>query len=565
MAVINNPTLFFPTSPRSPLKMRPEMKLLVDKFKGRRWERNRELQREFAKELAASSYFEGSASESNPDFSARDRITRGPKSLGLVALDVIDFTTPGLNFYDEDLATETFLRQLMKFQLPSPFHVISKKVKKTFCVRPYLEILRLIHRLGRLTFDELMLFGMQLTDYRDFDRIVEDVRQFRIDKEQRKGEYKKFLLETKVSVVKRVFVNEIAEGRIRTRESHETSLEKFIQTKLATMRDYADACIRYIHASGLVTVSRPGRTLSLIESKRAETEYLLATVDRNPVFVKAYSDYRKYLYDATIPCLLTDDRTLLIDKAVRCNAVKSESEAESLTVGDLKKRIRVAEDCMREAVIMSRATELKSFLKYDEVVEMFNYVRRRDVQERPLMFEWNTWRAMTMLDGGKIRANLTFDDAGNPLSIAPGKNADIVCDYGDFFVTVEVTLMSGSRQYDAEGEPVARHLGDIKVNTGKPAYCLFVAPTINEDAMAHFFMLHKVKAKSYGGKSVVIPLTLNRFVNMLTQSKNCGCIPSPNKVRSFCEYSMIVANATDSAEEWYEAISKRADNWLSEP
>ena len=172
MAIINNPTLFFPTSPRSPLKMRPEMKLLVDKFKGRRWERNRELQLEFAKELAASAYFEGSASESNPDFSARDRITRGPKSLGLVSLDVIDFTQPGLNFYDEDLATETFLRQLMKFQLPSPFHVISKKVKKTFCVRPYLEILRLIHRLGRLTFDELMLFGMQLTDYHDFDRIV---------------------------------------------------------------------------------------------------------------------------------------------------------------------------------------------------------------------------------------------------------------------------------------------------------------------------------------------------------------------------------------------------------
>lgn len=563
MAIISNPTLFFPTSPRSPLKMRPEMKLLVEKFKGRRWERNRALQKEFAKELSSSEDFKGTASESDPDFSARDRITRGPKSLGLVTLDVIGFTEPGLNFYDEDLATETFLRQLMKFQLPSPFHVIGQNVKKTFCVRPYLEILRLIHRLGRLAFDELMLFGMQLTDYRDFECVVEDIRKFRIAKEQRKGAYKKFFAETKVAVVKSVFSREISEGRIKTRESDEASLDKFIQTKSGTMRDYADACVRYIHASGLVTVSSPGRTLSLIESKRAEAEYLLATVDRNPVFVDDYSGYRKHLYNPSTPLLLTDDRASLVDKAVKCNAVKSKSEAASLTIKDLKKRIRVAEDHLREAVVMSQATELKSFSKYDDVVEVFRQVQRRDKRDRPLMFEWNAWRTMTMMDGGSIRANLTFDDAGNPLSTAPGNNADIVCDYGDFVVTVEVTLMSGNKQYDAEGEPVARHLGDIKAKTGRPAYCLFVAPTINENVIAHFFVLHKVKAKSYGGKSVVIPLTLDRFVGMLTQSKNCGYVPSPDKVRSFCEYSMMTANATDDAETWYSAISKKADDWLN--
>ncbi|MDY4174263.1 MAG: AlwI family type II restriction endonuclease [Bacteroidales bacterium] len=31
-----------------------------------------------------------------------------------------------------------------------------------------------------------------------------------------------------------------------------------------------------------------------------------------------------------------------------------------------------------------------------------------------------------------------------------------------------------------EGEPVSRHLGKMKMAFGKPCYCLFVAPTINE-------------------------------------------------------------------------------------
>ena len=162
-----------------------------------------------------------------------------------------------------------------------------------------------------------------------------------------------------------------------------------------------------------------------------------------------------------------------------------------------------------------------------------------------------------MMDGGDIRANLVFDDAGNPLSTAPGNYADIVCDYGNFTVTVEVTLMAGSKQYEAEGESVARHLGEIKVKSGKDAYCFFVAPTIDPDAVVHFYTLHKENIRRYGGKSVIIPMTVEKFVSMLTQSKNCGYVPSPEKIRAFCEYSVVAANAAKDEEEWYAAIRIR--------
>ena len=335
------------------------------------------------------------------------------------------------------------------------------------------------------------------------------------------------------------------------------------KTKAGDLRDYADVCVRYLRATGLVTVSNPGRTISIIESRRDEVDFILKTVERNPVFVNDEAAYCRQLFDAESPRLLTDNRTVLVRKAVECRAVETQKDAESMSVADLKKTVRRAKEAQRQGAINAQVTELKAFAKYDEVVAMFDSIRSKDVYDPPLALEWNVWRAMTMMDGGDIRANLTFDDAGNPLSTAPGNNPDIVCDYGDFSVTVEVTLMSGSKQYDAEGEPVARHLGDIKVKSGREAYCLFVAPTINPSSISHFYMLHQTNVRHYGGKSVIVPITLKRFIGMLEQSRNCGYIPSPEKVRSFCEFSKSAAQTAADEEDWYAKVSAKADSWLT--
>jgi len=562
MARISSPILFFVTSPRTPFKMRPEIDLLVRDFGGQCWNANSTLQAAFMKKLSKLPEFEGSYSQNDPALSARDRITRGPKALGFVNLDRIALTPAGKNFLDEDLAEEALLRQLLKFQLPSPFHQANENVGRLFCVRPYLEILRLVSACGRLSFDELCLFGMQLTDWHNFEKTVKAIRAFRIAKDENKGRYKKFLLEQKTNAATEAFAHEISAGRIRTRESSLVSLDKFIKTKSGNMRDYADACLRYLRATGLVTVSNPGRTISIIESRRDEVDFILKTVDRDPVFVTDKVKYCEHLYSADTPVLLTDDRKTLERKAIKCLAVESAAAAKLASNAELKKKIKHAQAVQKQSIVDSQITELKSFAKYDEVVNTFATIKSKDVYDPPLALEWNVWRAMTMMDGGNIRANLTFDDAGNPLSTAPGNNPDIVCDYGDFYVNVEVTLQTGNKQYETEGEPVSRHLGDTKSKTGKISYCLFVAPTISDGALAHFYMLHKTSVRRYGGKSIVVPLTLDRFVNMLKQSKESGYIPTPDKVRAFCEFSMVAANEAEDEESWYAAISNKADNWL---
>jgi len=45
-----------------------------------------------------------------------------------------------------------------------------------------------------------------------------------------------------------------------------------------------------------------------------------------------------------------------------------------------------------------------------------------------------------------------------PVGTAPGNGPDIVFEFDDMVVVVEVTLTSSSRQEAAEGEPVRRHV-----------------------------------------------------------------------------------------------------------
>ena len=102
----------------------------------------------------------------------------------------------------------------------------------------------------------------------------------------------------------------------------------------------------------------------------------------------------------------------------------------------------------------------------------------------------------------------------------------------------------------------------FKKETGKEAYCLFVAPTINEACIAHFYGLHNLNISYYGGKSVIVPLPLNVFKKMLEDSFKASYIPNPEQVKSFFEYSRTVASISHSEQEWYNKVVEKALNWL---
>ena len=557
MARIDSKVLFLTTSPRTPEKMIPEIELLVKHFSGQVW--NKSTQLAFMDILREEQFFNGKG-ENDPALSARDRINRAPKSLGLVNLSPhISLTQAGKALLSTTRKDEVLLRQMLKFQVPSPFHKPTEKAA-SFCVKPYLEMLRLVRKLGMLRFDELQMFGMQLTDWHDFDKIVHKIEKFRIAKTKHDGSYRKFKTKYLYDELANIFRERIARGDIKTRESKDASLEKFLKTQAGNMRDYADACFRYLRATGLVNVSHVGKSLSIVPERVEDVDYILQSVNREPCFVDDEKNYVTYLGNANTPLLLTDDRQRLITKLRKefpDAIVKQDADTTALK-NMLDKLIAQR----KSETLIKQVGEIKDYRLYDEIQSTFRQIVEGKLYDAPLMLEWNTWRAMTMLDGGEIKANLNFDDFGKPLSTAQGNISDIVCDYGDFMLSVEVTMASGQRQYEMEGEPVCRHLGKMKKAMYKPCYGLFVAPSINDACIAHFFALHNVNISFYGGKSVIIPMPLNLFQKMVEDSYNVDFTPTPSHVKKLFEYSEKLASECGDERIWFEGIKEKALNWL---
>lgn len=559
MATVDARVIFFTTSPRTAEKMIPEIDLLNQHFAGQVWDS--ETQRAYMEVLRDENFFNGKG-EKDPALSARDRITRAPKAYGFITLKpTIQLTPAGNKLITSKRTEDVFFRQLLKFQLPSPYHVL-KDNGSDFCVKPFLEIFRLIRHFGSLKFDELKIFGLQLINYNYFDKIVAKIEQFRVEKAQTSKSYNQFRKEVFEKELNEIYSLDIASNKIKIREQRGKSLSKFIKTKAGNMQDYADACVRYLRATGMVNISHIGRTLSIVPERIEDIDYVLNNVDRNPIYINEEAKYTNYLGSTTQPQLLTDDTERLLAKLKK--EFPNTTIDETQSVDDIRDIFDNLIEKRRQSILDNEVVELKNYKQYDEVQNQYNQILTdSSLYDAPLLLEWNTWRAMTMLDGGEVTANLKFDDFGKPMSTAQGNMADIVCDYGDFGLSVEVTMQKGQKQYETEGEPVSRHLGKLKRSINKPAYCLFLAPKINPAVIGHFYVLHKLNVEIYGGKSIIVPLPLNIFMKMVEDSQKADYTPQPKQVQRFFERSKELAETSNSETEWYEGIKQAALNWLN--
>lgn len=541
--------------------MIPEIRLL-ERYEGKVW--TGEIQIDFITELTKQEDFQGSASN-DPAFSARDRINRGPKSLGFVNLDpVIEITEPGENYIDLDDSDteETLLRQLLKFQIPSPYHKPDTKLGVDFWVKPYLEIIRLIDTLGKLSFDELCMFGLQLIDYELFDQIVDKILHYRKNllSASNKNEYFKKCFENEV---RQIYAPEIGAKQYKTRESDEESEDKFIKTKVRNMRDYADSCVRYLRSAGIISISRGiHSSITIMNSRKKDVDYILQTVSRDPIYVDDYNEFRKLLFDPHYPKLYTDDRDNLIELLLRIGK-HTKNELVQLSDSELMALKIETIEGNRKAILDEELIKLKSYHYYQDIIDTYDNLK--DDFDPSLTLEWNTWRAMAMLDDGQIVGNFKLDDEGMPMSTALGKMPDIECLYNDFGLIVEVTMSGGLKQFDMEGESVPRHLGQFKKKIGIETYGLFIAPSISESTIGHFFSLHTSNISYYGGKANIVPITLDMFRTMIENayaSKVNGYIPSSDDIKKVFEKSREIALSAESEQDWYTKLNEYINGWL---
>lgn len=551
--------LFGFTSPRTIEKIIPEIQILCQNFEGQQWSGNEDLQAEFFQTLFDSEFYEGETFPADPALAARDRMTRAPKAFGFVDLQPeVKLTQAGELLLSEKRLDELFTRQLLKFQLPSPYHTQSRTVN--FAVRPYLELIRLIKDLESLSKTEIALFFSQLTNFNKYDEIIEKILKFRRESKAYIGSRKMYVSECFENEILEIFKDEVDSKRLKTRESSDTSLKKFIKTKRANMKDYADAFVRYIRATELITFQKRTFRLIISPQKIEEVNYLLSTVSRNPFVFKSPTEFKEYIFNPFTLNLLSDNKELLIAKIKTLGLPDIE---ETIDIESLKDIFDTLKTTVKAKNIEEKKRELKDYRELPDIIEVFDQIKKKDIPDPPLFLEWNVWRSFVMLNYAKrIDGNFIMDIDGMPLNTAPGNMADLEIEFENFGIIGEVTLSSGATQFKMEGDSVPRHFGNALRKFEKDTYCIFIAPNIHDGCLAHFFNLNRFNTKHYGGKTKIIPLSLDKFIEFV----NIGVsnkFSDPDKLKNWLENQWVLNQTIDDEDAWKSEIEKNILEWAS--
>lgn len=120
----------------------------------------------------------------------------------------------------------------------------------------------------------------------------------------------------------------------------------------------------------------------------------------------------------------------------------------------------------------------------------------------------------------------------------------------------------GNTQYKMESESVPRHFGKAKELLKKEMYCLFVAPKISEGTLAHYFNLNRFNTKLYGGKTKIIPLSIDQFIEFI-KSGIKNKFSKPEKLKNWLEKQWLNNQEMDDENLWSENIDSSILKWAS--
>lgn len=554
-------TIFAFTSPRTIEKIIPEIQILVDGFTGQQW--NTASQIAFFEELFASDFYEGKERPEDIAFAGRDRITRAPKALGFVDLKpVIKLTAAGEQLLSGKRTNEVIARQLLKFQLPSPYHTVPKD--RVFNIRPYLELLRMVKEIGNISKTEIAIFFVKLVDYKNFNKIKNEIIAYRAAYKAHTGNKKEFTDAVFDQELSKVYADEIAKEQFKGRQDNDTTKQQLLDRKKSNQIDYADALIRYLRATQLISFDRNFRVV-VSPARSAEVDYILGTVSREALAFKSEKEFKQYLFDP-FNVELFSDKKVNVEKRLESIGVGYDKAA---TVEELKDLLDEGEVKKLAETIKKTEQGLKNYKEFDDIIDIFDKIHQKEIPDPSLYLEWNVWRAMVMMNYAKrVQGNFRLDLDGLPLTTAGAKLPDIEIDYEGFKVIVEVTMSSGQKQYDMEGEPVPRHFGVVNKSTAEPVYCIFIAPKISEGTLGHYFALNTRAPKYYWKSDTaserrtnIIPMSVEHFRSFITTAKDKG-FNDPKNLKSYLDSILAESRKLDDEEVWLSSIQKSVKAWV---
>lgn len=444
---------------------------------------------------------------------------------------------------------ECFLRSLLVYQLPSTIE--SFPAERTFSpLRIVLEILKKLDQVGLesyINIDEMASI-VQRSGFDDIDEAIRLIQQYRIDFKQ-------------------------AENKNRFKRDYRTAVSIHCENQSeSTLKDYADTNFRYLRLTGLFNEN--ARKLSIAPHKKVLVEQILAT-EYVPV---TDNQYLSTLWNgANLPTdnalqAIQDINALL--QVLRENGViKEYTNLLTMSPEDLSQLRLSLEDELFKAYERQYAVQQK-----EQWQDIARYLRglinpRANTAiipngEAPAYLEWAVWRAFLAIDSLKNEPwearRFRIDEDFHPISTAPGGGPDIIFEFDDFVLIVEVTLSASSRQEATEGEPVRRHVAeyvDRYEALGKRVYGLFLANSIDTNTAETFRIGCWFRSDDTKMAVQIVPLTVTQFVGVFEKIFITGTDISPRKI--FNIIRGCLADSNNEAPVWKYRINEEVERFCN--
>lgn len=520
----------FPTSPRSPYKVIERLKL-ISSLDGKEYDTN--LQIEIGKRIREESEnlkVGLSSNSSTLDFVGRDYITRAPKKLGIVYVPGVgkgkfELTEQGRNLINSKNMEFVMQRQIAKIQYPSPIKVRGTEKIKLIPLTATIKILKSVKDLSR---SEVMMFVITIENFSTIDQSISEILKFRENLKKIKGNLKRRKFRDEVGIKKLNLFYKNEDFSIREKKGKKVDKSEFLRTKLRNHKDYADSIFRYFISTGLFKLNKKSR-LEISKINEKDADYLLETIGLEPkkfdndekTFVKEYMGKENSI------SLYTDKLDNLLNKFdylkklsstldLKINTTEIDKRFKNEKSLDIKKDIIV--ELQKKFIYLKMEKFIKKLSErkkndFNEIVGHFEEIsdRNSEILDKPLQYEYNFFRAFSFIgDAEKIIPSLNFDEDINPLNTTSNK-PDLIIEYKDFILVVEVTLSAGQRQYESEGAPVFRHVGKCQNENNKPVFGLFICEKMDVNMPIEFLSRAMVKTKIYNGRVRILPIERSDF------------------------------------------------------
>ncbi|UKB81030.1 AlwI family type II restriction endonuclease [Chryseobacterium sp. MEBOG07] len=357
------------------------------------------------------------------------------------------------------------------------------------------------------------------------------------------------------------------------KNKYKIQLQSEIGISPNSVMDYSDTTFRYFSLSGLF--SRKGQTIVIRQSKMTFVNTLLATEPRF-LYSEGIVPYLNFYYKNSYPLPTDNIDFAFAEVQYLANSIRDQNnpllaQAQNLSINSPIKDVQqirfqliTYNNWEREedfAIEQQSEEAILDILNYLKVLNNETTDSNLEIDDRPSYLEWVVWRSFLAISGIVVPVHSTrrfpVDQDFYPRNTAPGGGSDLLIEFETYVLIVEVTLTTSHRQMAAESEPVRRHTVNYKEQyPNKDVYCLFIAPTIDNN-VAETFRIGVWYKQDLEEFVHIVPMTITDFIlafELLTikRFKN-------SDFKTLLERCLIMRNVR--APQWKIEISKEIETW----